>query len=72
MCTCGTVGKNSQAWAPRQKDGAQGMAYKDLSFPWKEIQGIWITLGTDETYGGKGASGVHRDSGTSTLDIGQK
>lgn len=33
------------------------MAYKDpvidAGFPWKEIQGIWITLGTDEAYGGK-------------------
>lgn len=33
------------------------MAYKDAIIdpgsPWKGIQGIWITLGTDEAYGGK-------------------
>lgn len=50
-------GKIQQTQAKRQKDGSLGTAYKDPiidpGFPWKEIQGIWITLGTDEAYGGK-------------------
>lgn len=47
-------GKIQQTWAQRQKDDSRGMAYKDPALPWKEIQGIWITLGTDETYRGWG------------------
>lgn len=49
----GTGGKIQQTWAQRQKDDSRGMAYKDPAFPWKEIQGIWITLGTDEAYRGE-------------------
>ena len=51
------VGKIQQAWAQRQKDDSRGTAYKDLAFPGKEIHGIWITLGTDETYRGWGVVG---------------
>lgn len=47
-------GKIQQTWAQRQKDDSRGMAYKDPAFPWKEIQGIWITLGTGEPYRGGG------------------
>lgn len=46
-------GKIQQTWAQRRKDDSRGMAYKVPAFPWKEIQSIWITLGTDEACRGK-------------------
>ena len=58
------MGEIQEAWAQKQKDDSRGMAYKDPTFPGKEIHGICMTLETDETYGvgvGRGGeSGVHR------------
>ena len=45
------VGEIQQAWAQKQKDDSRGMAYKDPTFPGKEIHSICMTLETDETYG---------------------